>query len=501
MTITDLIVAQADRTPRATAVVCGPARIDYATLDLESTRLAHRLRDRGVGVEVPVGVCLERSEAVVVVFLAVLKAGGVYVPIDPDYPDQRISLMIETAAVGIVVTDSVLAGTLPVDPDLCLLVDEAADACSTPLDVRVDDDNLCAMVFTSGSTGTPKCAMLTHANLVGYSRYWTTTLLSSAPMRVHLQMAGMAFVVFLGDLSRALPSGATLVISPRETTLAPEELYDLMVREAVTSAEFVPPVLKLLIDSCEERGARLDFLDLLVAGGDIWHSTDYARARLLCGDNTRLVSAYGMTETSIDSTTVVDLSPDESDPIVPIGHPVTHTRCYVLDEQLSPVPDGTGGELYIAGTGVCRGYLNSPALTAERFVADPFSPTPGERMYRTGDRAVVGRDGALRILGRVDNQVKIDGIRVETGEVEAVLRTHPDVSDAAVVGDGPPGSRSLTAFVVVRTGGSTTGDRIRTYLRTRLPAAAVPSLVVIVPSIALNQHGKVDRQRLRDRSS
>lgn len=498
VTLPSLFAAQALRTPGATAVVDDTTRLTYRELDRESNRLAHELRARGVGPETGVGVCLERSATVVVAFLAVLKAGGVYVPVDPDYPNERIALMLAESRARVVVTDSVLAGTLPVDRRTCLLLDEVDPAArdDEPPPTGVGVDNLCAVMFTSGSTGVPKCAMLTHANVANYAHFWARVL-ATTPMRAHVQMAGMAFVIFLGDVVRALFSGATLVISPRETTLAPAELHDLMVREGVNSAEFVPPVLKLLVDFCEATGTRLDFLDLLVAGGDIWHTTDYLRAKELCGVDTQIVSAYGMTETSIDNTTLVNAELDDDDPTVPIGRPTPGTRCYVLDARLRPVPVGVPGELYVAGPGVCRGYLDRPDRTAERFVADPFSP--GARMYRTGDRAVLRADGALRVLGRTDNQVKIDGVRVEPGEVEAALRAHPAITDAVVVVEGPPTDRRLAAFVVTRDTAAVTGP-LHTHLREHLPPAAVPATITPVDRIILNQHGKVDRRLLRSRA-
>ncbi|MFA1538079.1 amino acid adenylation domain-containing protein [Actinomadura monticuli] len=491
----DLFAAQVRRTPETTAVVCGSVRMTYAELDVRANRLAHLLRGKGVAPEMSVGVCLERSEMTVVAFLAVMKAGGVFVPLDPDYPDERIGVMLAEASVGVLITDSDLVPTLPVEKEACVLLDAAGlDAWpATPPPVSLTLEDLCALVFTSGSTGTPKCAMLTHGNLANYVGFWKACELDRRPMRVHLQMTSFAFVIFLADLTRALFTGATLVVVPREIVLSPGDLYELMIREGVNSAEFVPPVLKMLLDAAESDSRGLEFLDLLVAGGDVWPTVDYLRARRLCGPATRMISAYGMTETAIDSTWLADGEIDETAAVVPIGRPTPNTRAYVLDRHMQPLPSGVVGELYIGGLGVCRGYLGQAALTAERFVPDHLSGVPGGRLYRTGDLARWRADGVLEIFGRVDQQVKINGIRVELGEIEAVLRRHPRIRDAAVIAEGTAlEERRLVAFIAV-TG---TVEGLEAYLRERLPETLVPSVVTQVAELPLNEHGKIARRGL-----
>ena len=505
----ELFEAQVARTPDRVAVVCGADRITYAELDRAANQLAHQLQRRGVRPETAVGVCMQRSARTVVAFLAILKAGGVYVPLDPDYPDERLGFMLRDARVELLLTDSTVGHRITTEtgPSVRrLLLDANGSAAPTsPPPCTATPDNLACMFYTSGSSGTPKSVMATHANYANYFHFWRSRYLDRTPMRVHLQMTSFAFVIFVADVTRALFSGATLVIVPRAVVLSPEDLYELMVRENVNSAEFVTPVLAMLVEHLEYTGQTLEFLDLLVAGGDIWYARDYTRARRLCKPSTVMISAYGMTETAIDNATIAD--PDVSadpDGIVPIGRPAANTQLHVLDEELHPVPVGAAGELYIGGLGVSRGYLRRPALTAERFLPDPFGGRPGARLYRTGDLARSGPDGVLQIIGRADSQVKVNGVRIELGEVEAALRGHPAVDKAVVTVHGTAiDERRLVAFLTLRDTGESATDgvlaEVRSYLRTRLPAPLVPSRLIRLDAMPLNAHGKVDRRALPDR--
>jgi amino acid adenylation domain-containing protein len=508
--IHELFTAQAIRTPDAIAVVCGNARQSYADIERRSNQLAHALRRRGVRPEVGVGVCMERSIDTVMVFLAVLKAGGTFVPFDPEYPPQRLAYMTSQARIALVITTSEVADRVAFGsvPQLVLNGDEgeiARQQTDRPESLTTLD-NLACMLFTSGSTGTPKCVMATHANYWNYFQFWRVTYLDDTPMRCHLQMASFAFVIFVADVTRALFTGATLVICPKPVLMWPADLYELMVRERVNSAEFVTPVLTMLVEHLEETGQTLEFLDLLVAGGDVWFTHDYERALRLCSPSTKVIAAYGMTETAIDNATVPPGAlPVDVGGIVPAGRPTLNTELYVLDERLRPVLPGAEGELYIGGLGVARGYLGRPAHTAERFVPDPFGPRPGARLYRTGDLCRRRLDGMVEILGRVDNQVKLNGIRVELGEIEATLLSHPLVDQAVVVVRGQAvEGRSLVGYVVMRCVPANTMksalEGVRTFLRVRLPTPLVPAILVPVDDLPLNANGKVDRRELAARS-
>jgi amino acid adenylation domain-containing protein len=499
----DMFREQAARTPLATAVVFGDRRLSYRELDERANQLAHLLTARGAGPEVSVGVCMPRSEQTIVAFLAVLKSGAVYLPLDPEYPADRLAFMVADADVALLVTDSETAAELEIGVVPVVLVDAGlapgAPGRTAPPETAVTPANLSCAFYTSGSSGRPKCAMLTHANYFNYVSFWRHRYLDRTPMRVHLQMTSFAFDIFIADASRALLTGATLVVCPSEVVMAPERLYDLMVREHVNSAEFITPILAALVDHVQQRGQDLAFLDILVAGSDIWYAADFARARALCGPDTQMIAAYGLSETSIDNSTFDACDQDdELTGIVPIGRPADNTRLYVLGERLELLPVGTAGELYVGGTGVGRGYLHRPGLTAQRYIPDPFGPHPGGRLYKSGDLARYRPDGVLEILGRVDNQVKVGGFRIELGEVESALRSHPAVDKAVVVvrGAGGGDGRLVGYYTASQPENGAGAPDLAVYLRGRLPGYMVPAVLVKLDELPLSANGKVDRRSL-----
>ncbi|MEU3042501.1 amino acid adenylation domain-containing protein [Streptomyces diastaticus] len=501
----ELFAEQARRVPDATAVVCGEERISYAELDRRANQLAHALRARGVDAEVSVGVCMVRSIETIVALLGILKAGGVYAPLDPEYPADRLTFMLQDSRTELLLTDSATMASLPDLSVPCLLLDEeraVIDAQpTTALAVEVDPANLACMFYTSGSSGRPKCGMLSHANYVNYYRFWERTYLDDGTrMKVQMQMTSFAFDIFIADTTRALFSGATLVVVPRDVVMSPADLYALMVRENVNSAEFITPILAALVDYLEETGQTLDFMDLLCAGSDIWYAQDFLRTKSLCKPSTRLIAAYGTSETSNDNSTFEHVEGEELDGIVPIGRPVSNTQLYVLDRHMQPVPTGVPGELHIGGVSLGRGYHRRPGLTAERFVPNPLSGEPGSRLYRTGDLARLRADGVLEILGRVDNQVKIRGFRIELGEIESALRDHPSVDNAVViVSDRLAGERRLIGYVTFHPNGTGSGDPmadVRARLEAELPGYMVPSVLVTLDEMPLSANGKIDRRAL-----
>ncbi|MFJ9559194.1 amino acid adenylation domain-containing protein [Streptomyces fuscichromogenes] len=500
LTMPELFDAQAARTPDALAVVKGSDRLTYAELERRANQLAHLLRGRGVGTETPVGVCMERGVDVVVAFLGVLKSGGVYVPLDPDYPSDRLEYMLGHAAVPVVVSTTATVREVPALADALRLDEERATLDTMPDTaplVAIDPDQLSCMFYTSGSTGTPKCAMVTHRNYVNYFRFWEHTYLRDTPMRSHLQMTSFAFDIFVADATRALFSGAKLVVVPHETVMSPPDLYALMVREEVNSAEFITPILAALADHLQEAGLRLDFLDLLVAGSDIWYSRDYLRVRDLCRDDTQIVAAYGLSETAIDNATLArHEGPTSEDGIVPIGRPAANTQLYVLNEWLQPQPVGVPGELYVGGVGVGRGYHRDSRRTARAYLPDPFSRLAGARMYRSGDLAKFRPDGVLEILGRIDNQVKVHGFRIELGEIESALRGHPAVDNAVVVvrPAAVGGDARLVGYATLLDG-ETDVDLVA-FLTEWLPAYMIPSVIMVLDELPLNANGKINRRAL-----
>jgi len=470
-TVAQLFEAAVTRAPAATAVVwpgaddqAGEVRLSYAELDVRADRLAHHLHRLGVGVGERVAICLEKSVEMIVAVLGVLKAGAAYVPLDPAQPDERLRYLLNDCNARLVLTHSsqqtrlaALAGASTPALDLThdLLDEEGDKEPGTEADdppSQISPDQPAYLIYTSGSTGQSKGVLVAQRSLVNQYLAWEEAYELNR-VRVHLQMANFAFDVFSGDLVRALCSGGTLVLCPREVLLQPAALYSLMRREGVECAEFVPAVLRTLVDYLTETGQRLDFMRLLICGSDAWYVREYAAFRKVCGRETRLINSFGLTEATIDSTYYESGTSELSgERLVPIGRPFANTQVYILDKHRQPVPIGVPGELYIGGAGVALGYFNRPELTAERFVvADlrleisdlglPITDleTRSEirnlksKIYKTGDLARWLPDGNVEFLGRADQQVKIRGHRIEPGEVEAVIGQHPAVRQAVVV--------------------------------------------------------------------
>ncbi|MFF4385037.1 amino acid adenylation domain-containing protein [Kitasatospora sp. NPDC001547] len=485
-TVAELFAAQVARDPGAVAVAADGVEVSYGELDARADRLARYLAGRGVGAESIVGVCLERGVELMVALLAVAKAGGAYMPIDPAYPVDRIAYMLEDARPAVVLASS---GTAAVVPGPVVLVDAPETVAepaaleeeppATPV-VRVE--NPAYVIYTSGSTGRPKGVLVSHAGVAslvaGHVRY----LGVGAGSRVG-QFASAGFDTFGWEWLMALLSGAALVVIPQERRLG-EALPQFLAEQRVTHVTLPPAVLATL----DEGSIGADVV--LVTAGEACPPEVMARwAR-----GHRLYNSYGPTETTVDATLW------RCDPVageVAIGSPVVNTRVFVLDEFLAPVPVGVPGELYVAGVGLARGYLGRPGLTAERFVANPFGES-GERLYRTGDRARWTADGRLVFAGRTDDQVKIRGFRIEPGEIENVMASHPGVAQAAVVvREDEPGEKRLVAYVVAADGPHADLPALLTGLAAeRLPEYMVPSAVVVLDALPITVNGKLDRKAL-----
>jgi amino acid adenylation domain-containing protein/non-ribosomal peptide synthase protein (TIGR01720 family) len=496
-----LFEEQAAQTPGAVAVVFNGERLTYGELNARANGLARHLRSLGVAPETRVAVLLERSLHLIVSVLGVLKAGGAYVPLDPNYPVERISFMVRDAQASILLTRRSLLGDFDAAGARVVCFDElphvSMRAFAENPAHEMDDANLAYVIFTSGSTGRPKGTMISHAALVNAYLAWEEAYRLRADTTSHLQMASFSFDVFAGDLLRALCSGSRLVLCPSELLLAPEELYELMQREKIDGAEFVPAVFRGLLHYVEETGKRLDFFKLLAVGSDSWYAHEHETAARHCGVHTRLINSYGLTEATIDSAFYESrpgaLPPDSS---MPIGRAFANTQIYLLDSHLQLVPVGVPGELHVGGAGLSRGYLNRPALTAERFIPHPYSDAPGARLYRSGDLARYLPGGVIELLGRIDAQVKIRGFRVEVGEIETALAGHPRVSDVAVVAreDGAGGKR-LVAYCAGADVALSAAE-LRGYLKERVPEFMLPSAFVMLESIPRTPNGKIDRRAL-----
>jgi amino acid adenylation domain-containing protein len=501
-TIHRLIEAQAARTPKAAAVVGKGQTLTYEELDARSNQLARYLVQLGVRRGMLVGVCMERSPTAITALLGILKAGAAYVALDPAYPRDRLAFMVADTAAPVLLTSSDVRAQLPETAAEVICLDtDWPNIAGEPAAPRADDctgDDTAYVVYTSGSTGKPKGVVVTHASLVNAYLGWEEAYQLRQPNQAHLQMASMSFDVFTGDLVRALCSGAKLVLCPMEVFLDPKQLYELMRREKVTCAEFVPAVLRGLMQYLERTDQSLDFMRLVIAGSDTWYVGEYREIRRRCGPGVRVINSYGVAEATIDSTFFEGSVEDLSDAnVVPIGRPFPNTEIYILDTALRPAPMGVPGELHLGGPGLARGYLNQPELTATKFIPHPLHDQPGSRLYRTGDRARYRPDGNIEFLGRADQQVKVRGIRMELGEIQTVLARHQAVREAVVVvREDTPGDPRLVAYVVPAPTAQGLEQELLRFLREQLPAAMVPNAAVLIERIPLTPNGKVDRGAL-----
>ncbi|MFJ3644674.1 non-ribosomal peptide synthase/polyketide synthase [Streptomyces murinus] len=506
-TLDGLFTAQAARTPGAEAVSCGADRLDYATLDARSGRLAHRLAELGAGPETFVALALPRSTDLVVAVLAVLKTGAAYLPIDPRLPAERVRhLLADAAPVALVTTSG--ADADPVVPLLLLDDPEVrADLARRPAAGparRALPESPAYAIYTSGSTGLPKGVVVPHANVVRLftrTRHWFRFGADDVWTLFH----SYAFDFSVWELWGPLLHGGRLVIVPEDTARSPEDFLRLLADERVTVLNQTPSAFYPLIRADAELpdvSARLA-LRTVIFGGEALDVDRLADWYLRHPDTApRLVNMYGITETTVHVTYApLDRFTARTGAASPIGTGIPDLRVHVLDELLRPVPPGAVGELFVAGEGLARGYLNRPGLTATRFLADPFG-RPGTRMYRTGDRARRRADGSLEYLGRADQQVKIRGYRIEPGEIEAALHTHPGVGAAAVgVYEDATGTRRLVAHVVgtgtgERTAPPPTAAELRAHLEGLLPAHMVPAAYVPMAALPLTVNGKLDRRAL-----
>ncbi|MFI0817472.1 non-ribosomal peptide synthase/polyketide synthase [Streptomyces sp. NPDC021098] len=476
-TLADLFEAAADRHPDAPAVLAPGVELSYAELDARANRLAHRLIGRGVGPGRIVALVLPRSVEIVVAQLAVAKAGGAYLPVDPGYPAERVALMLEDAAPH--VTLESLDG-----------LDGTEGAAHRPTDRDrprpVDVDDPAYVIYTSGSTGTPKGVVVTHRGIGNFAAAEAEHYEVREGDRV-LQFASPSFDASVLELCMALPHGAALVV-PEPGPLLGEHLARVLRERRVTHTLIPPAALATLPDGTEKE---LPELRTLIVGGDA------------CGTELtnrwapyhRMINSYGPTETTVVATWSDPLVADGAPP--PIGRPVPNTRAYLLDARLRPVPPGVPGELWISGPSLARGYLNRPGLTASRFLADPFGPA-GSRMYRTGDLARYDADGRIHHMGRTDHQIKLHGYRIEAGEVETALVGHPAVAEAVVtVREDEPGVRRLVAHLVPAPGAAAPADaELRAELGRTLPGYMVPSAFAVLDRLPLTENGKTDRAAL-----
>lgn len=476
----ELAEASADRTPDAVALVFEDRQLTYRELDERANRLAHVLRARGIGRGDFVGISLPRSLDLVVAQQGVLKSGAAYVPLDPEYPADRLAYMVSDSGLRVVVTLAALAGRFPGVATLPLDETDFSGVPDARLRRTVEPDDLAYVIYTSGSTGKPKGAMLPHRGVVNLADE-LAAMLGIGPGNRMLQFASFSFDVSVADIMVTLRSGATVVLAAQHDLQPGPDLARTITSQRVDMACLPPTVLRLT-DPALVPGLRT-----LMAGGEA--CPDEVAAAWAPGR--RFINVYGPTEASI---WITSSECDGTESPLPIGRPITGNTAYVLDENREPLPVGVPGELYLGGVQVARGYLNRPELTAERFVSDPFS---NGRLYRTGDLARFLPDGQVEFLRRMDDQIKLRGYRIELGEIQTAVSQHPSVRAAVVIArEDVPGDVRLVAYAVAADGCRIDGSELRAHLRRGLPEYMVPSAFVEVPTIPRNPNGKLDHRAL-----
>ncbi|HEX7333782.1 MAG TPA: amino acid adenylation domain-containing protein, partial [Pyrinomonadaceae bacterium] len=452
--IHQLFESHAENTPDRVALVFDNQQLTYGELNRRANQLAHRLRRSGVGPDMIVGICVERSLEMIVGVLGVLKAGGAYLPLNADYPAERLAFMLQDAKVPVLLTLEEKRPNLPAHDTAVICLDSEWSTIDGEAETNPSHSGMPAslayLIYTSGSTGKPKGIMIAHRSFVNAFLAWEQSY-RLGDVTTHLQMANFSFDVFSGDFVRSLCSGGKLVLCRSDYLLDPEKLYELMCEQAVDCAEFVPAVVRVLMNHLEETRQSLHFMRVLAVGSDSWQLKEYYHLRDLCGPRTRLINSYGLTEATIDSSYFESSDPNTgADGPVPIGRAFANTHLYVVDSHLQCAAIGVLGELLIDGPGLARGHLDRPEMTAEYYIPNPFSTEPGARIYRTGDLGCYRPDGSVQLLGRLDNQVKLRSNRLELGEIEAALTEHPAIRQCvAAVRDDMHGEKRLIAYVVV----------------------------------------------------
>ncbi|MEG4916423.1 amino acid adenylation domain-containing protein [Microcoleus sp. B7-D4] len=484
--IHQLFEEQVKRTPDAVAVVFEEQQLTYLELNARTNQLAHYLQGLGVVPEILVGICVERSIEMIVGVLGVLKAGGAYVPLDPAYPSERLAFMLQDSSVPVLLTQSKLIEKLPphsayaicLDSDWAKIAFHSNENAST----TVTPENLAYLIYTSGSTGKPKGVLLAHQGLCNLATAQIQLFNVQADSRI-LQFASFSFDASVWEIFMALVSGATLVITKRESLMPGSALAGLLRDEAITTFTLPPAVLAVL--SPEEFFA----LQTIIVAGEACSADLVAR----WAPGRQFFNAYGPTEATVCAT--VALCSDGSQK-PSIGRPIANTNIYILDTENKPVPIGVAGELHIGGVGLARGYLNRPDLTEQKFIPNPFSHEPNSRLYKTGDLVRYLPNGNIEFIGRIDNQVKIRGFRIELGEIEAVLSQHPAVLETAVVVQQDTDRQYLTACIIPIKSQPISRSELRGFLFEKLPDYMIPGVFLMLDTLPLTPNGKVDRRAL-----
>jgi len=489
--VPDLVALHATLRPRAVALAAGSELLSFAELEDRSNRLAHYLKSLGVGPNQLVGLCMERSPAMVMAALAILKAGGAYVPLDPASPAERLAFMLHDAAVSVLVTHHGFANKITGGNwRLVDLEEQAPKIAAQPsrnVPSLIEDASLAYVIYTSGSTGQPKGVEITHRGLANLVAWHCRAFQVTGEDRASHQ-AAVGFDAAVWETWPYLAAGASVRIPQEALRHDPKGLRDWLVTEGITITFLASPLA--------ERMLRLEWpshtaLRILLTGADILHHRPAATVPFT------LINNYGPTECTVVATSGPVAPGEVAGKLPSIGRPIDNTRIYILDEAMRPVAPGAAGELYVAGAGVARGYRNQPELSLQRFLPNPFSSISGDRLYRTGDRARCLANGEIEFLGRLDEQVKIRGFRVEPNEIVRALDQHPEVEASAVVATGNEGGESrLVAYVSLSSQATVRATGLRKHLLERLPDYMIPAAFVQMPSLPVTANGKLDRSNL-----
>jgi amino acid adenylation domain-containing protein len=501
--IHQLFEAQVGKTPDAIAVVFENQYLTYQELNCKANQLANYLQKCGVGSEVLVGICVERSLEMIVGILGILKAGGAYLPLDPGYPQERLTFMLEDANLSLVLTQEKLPVWLPqnqhqtiyLDADWPLISQESQEN----LEIKVTTANLAYVIYTSGSTGKPKGVMVQHHSLVNYTVSAYNNYQINISDRI-LQFSSICFDVAAEEIFTSLVVGATLVLRNDAMLSSIPAFLEECSQLKITVLALPTAFWHQITAEFDDNLLLPESLRLVIIGGEKALPQRLANWLKLVNKKIQLINSYGPTETTI-GTTISNLSKLAELNValteVPIGKAIDNVQVYILDTYLKPTPIGVPGELYICGMGVARGYLNQPQLTAEKFIPNPFSNESGTRLYKTGDLACYLPNGEIKILRRIDAQVKIRGFRIELGEIEAQLNQHPDVSEAVVkVWEDEQGDKRLVVYVSSQSKPQLTGTQLRSFLKEQLPEYMIPSAFVILEGLPITPNGKIDRRAL-----
>ena len=500
-TYPELFVSQVNKTPEAVAVIHEGNQLTYEELNSQSNQLAHYLGKLGITPDTIVGVFLERSMVTTIAYLGILKAGGAYLPLDVNYPQERLSYMVTDSCTGVILTQSSLLDKIPPNNAQVISLDtewaKIAQESSTNPELKITPENLAYVIYTSGSTGKPKGVMIVHKGMVNHNLAMVNRS-AIQPRDVVLQFSSLSFDIAIKEIFPTWLQGATLVLRP-ENLLTVTNLLQFLEENQITILSLPTGFWHEMVRSMANLQYTLpESVRLVIVGGEKSHKSSYQTWVSMVGENRRWLNTYGPTEITVSATSYEPGSAPHNHKLlteIPIGRPLTNVKVYILNSQLQPVPLGVPGELYIGGDGVARGYLYRPELTQERFINSPFSPE--KKLYQTGDLVRYLEDGYIEYLGRIDNQVKLHGFRIELGEIEAFLTKHFDIQEALVIiREDSPGEKRMCAYLVSNSLQKDNLQEIRNSLGKELPKYMIPADFVFLETLPLTHNGKVNRRAL-----